>query len=120
MKVSECENYAIENGTKLKAVEVCDTSCEGCHYEYDCVGNFSVTKCSFRSRKDKKDIVWQPTTEKNAFFAENCKVEFNANEAIKLRELIDFAKINCDKQREIVGKIQYLIENNFDYGGKDM
>ena len=114
MKVSECENYAIsDDGTRLKAVEVCDASCECCEIEEFCVSEMRVTKCTKIHRKDKKSIIWQQTTEKNAFFAENCKVEFNANEAIKLRELIDFAKINCDKQREIVGKIQYLIENNF-------
>ena len=114
MKVSECENYAIaDNGTKLKAVESDGTSCEEC-YNFDKCGMCVDDRiCDDHKRKDKKDIVWQSTSEKNAFFAENCKIEINANEAIKLRELIDFAKINCDKQREIVGKIQYLIENNF-------
>ena len=113
MKVSECENYAIENYTKLKAVETCDTSCEGCEIEEYCVTDFIQTKCSYNFRSDKKDIVWRQTKDKNDFFAENCKIEFNANEALKLMELIDLTKINCDKHRELVGKIQYLIENNF-------
>ena len=117
MKVSECENYAIaDDGTRLKAVEVCDASCECCEIEEFCVSEMRVTKCTKIHRKDKKNIIWQSTSEKNAFFAENCKIEINANEALKLMELIDLTKITCDEQRKTLGKIQYLIEQNIGYG----